>query len=134
MGFFKSTRELQKQAKEINKNWDVGAQLQNAQARMAQANEMLAQQTAAANIATTGLPATATVVAVREGLGEVNFQPIVEIDMTVIAPGRPPYPVTTRQTLPVHLVGQMHPGANLNVKVDPSNPTTIWIDPASAPV
>jgi hypothetical protein len=129
VGFFKSVRELQKQGNEASKNWDVGAQLQNAQASMAQANEMLAQQTAAANIANTGLPATATVVAVREGFGEVNFQPIVEIDMTILAPGRPPYPVTTRQTLPVHMVGQLHPGANLNVKVDPENATTVFIDP-----
>jgi hypothetical protein len=131
MGFFKSVRELQKQGNEINKNWDVGAQLEGAQASMSQATEMLAQQTAAANIAQTGLPATATVVGVREGFGELNFQPIVELDMTVLMPGRPPYPVTMRQAMPVHQLAAMQPGANVSVKVDPNNPQTIWIDPTS---
>jgi hypothetical protein len=131
MGFFKSVRDLQKQSNEISKNWDVGAQLAGAQASMEQANAMLAQGAAAATVAQTGMPAAATVVALREGFGEINFQPIVEIDMTVLAPGRPPYPVTMRQAMPIQMVAAMRPGANLNVKVDPANPATVWIDPTS---
>ncbi len=131
MGFFKSVRELQKQGNEIQKNWDVGAQLEGASASMAQATEMLAQQTAAANIAATGMPAIATVVGIREGFGEVNFQPIVEIDLTVLPEGRPPYPVTTRQTLAIHQIAAMQPGAKLKVKIDPANPVVVWIDPTS---
>jgi hypothetical protein len=53
---------------------------------MASASELMAQQTAAASIAAHGLDATATVVDVRQGGGMVNYQPMVEIDMTVLAP------------------------------------------------
>ncbi len=89
MAFFKSLRELNKQANEMSRNWDVGAQLADAQTSMAAANQMMAQQTAAATIAATGLDATATVAAVRQTGALVNYQPMVEIDLTVPAPGSP---------------------------------------------
>jgi sRNA-binding protein len=128
MGLFKSMRDLNKQSQEINKNWDVGAQLEDAQARMADANEMMAQQTAAANAATSGVDATATVAAVRQGTGMVNFQPIIELDLTVMPEGLPPYPVTVKQVVPQVQLAQVQPGANLQVKVDPNNPSAVWID------
>ena len=128
MGFFKSVRELNKQGKEISRNWDVGAQLADAQASMTAANQMMAQQTAAANIAATGLDATATVADVRQSGALVNYQPMVEIDLTVMAPGSPPYPATVSQVVrQVHLAF-LQPGSTLRVKFDPANPATIWID------
>jgi hypothetical protein len=128
MGIFKSMRDLQKQSDEINKNWDVGAQLADAQARMQDAQQLMAQQTAAANAATTGVDATATIVAVRQGQGMVNYQPIIELDLTVIGEGRPPYPVTVQQVVPQIHLAQAQPGAAVHVKVDPSNPESVWID------
>jgi hypothetical protein len=128
MGLFKSARELNKQAKEMSRTWDVGAQLADAQASMAAANQMMAQQTAAANVAATGLDATATVAAVRQSGGMVNFQPMVEIDLTVMAPGSPPYPATVSQVVQQVNLARLQPGATLRVKVDPANPGTIWID------
>lgn len=128
MGFFKSMRDLNKQSKEIQKNWDVGAQLEQAQASMAQANEMMAQQTVAANLAINGTDATATVAAIRQGAGMVNYQPIVEIDLTVLAPGAPPRPVTVQQVVPQVNLAQLQPGAALKVKVDPANPDAVWIN------
>ncbi|MBJ7471254.1 MAG: hypothetical protein JHD16_08120, partial [Solirubrobacteraceae bacterium] len=99
MGFFKSVRELNKQGNEISKNWDVGAQLAGAQQSMAGAQAMMAQQTAGANLAMTGLDATATINGVRQGAGMVNYQPIVELDLLVMAPGRAPMPVTVSQVV-----------------------------------
>ena len=129
MGMFKSRRDLQKQANEINKNWDVGAQLEDAQARMADAQELMAQQTAAANAAATGIDATATIVAVRQGHGMVNFQPMIEVDLTVLPDGGlPPYPVTVKQVIPQVNLVQAQPGAGFHVKVDPNNPALVWID------
>ena len=128
MGIFRSARELNKQAKEMSRNWDVGAQLADAQASMAAANQMMAQQTAAANVAATGLDATATVAAVRQSGGMVNFQLVVEIDLTVMAPGSPPYPATLSQVVQQVHLARLQPGATLRVKVDPANPGTIWID------
>jgi hypothetical protein len=131
MGFFKSVRQLEKQAKEIDKTWDPGAQMKNASQRMAAATQMMAQQTEAANISATGTPAAATVVALREGFGEINFQPIVEVDLTILPSGLPPYPVTVKQAMPIQQMAMMRPGTNLSVKVDPNNPATVWIDPTS---
>jgi hypothetical protein len=129
VGLFKSVRDLQKQSNEINKNWDVGAQLEDAQAQMANAQEMMAQQTAAANAATTGVDATATIVAVRQGNAMVNYQPMIEVDLTVLPEGGlPPYPVTVKQVIPQVQLAQAQPGASLHVKVDPNNPASVWID------
>ena len=128
MGFFKSLNDLQKQSKEINKNWDVGAQLADAQTQMANANALMAQQTAAANAATSGIEATATVTAVRQGGGMVNYQPMVEIDLTVMAPGSPPYPLTVEQVVPQTQLAMLQPGASLKVKVDPNDSSAVWID------
>jgi sRNA-binding protein len=128
MGFFKSLNDLQKQSKEINKNWDVGAQLADAQEQMANANAAMAQQTAAANAATNGIDATATVTAVRQQGAMVNFQPMVELDLTVMPPGSPPYPQTVTQVVPQTLLAMLQPGASLKVKVDPNDSSAVWID------
>lgn len=128
MGLFKGMRDLQKQANEINKGWDVGAQLENAQAQMASANELMAQQTAAANAAVSGLDARATVVGVRQGQGMVNFQPMIEVDLTVSPEGLPPYPVTVKQVIPQVHLARAQPGMAVHVKVDPNDPASVWID------
>lgn len=128
---FKSIKDLNKQANEINKNWDAGAQLDDAKQRMADANQMMADQTAAANLAATGTDGTATIAAVRDGGGMVNFQPMMEIDLTVMAEGRPPMPVTVKQVVPQAQLAMMQPGKNVKVKFDPDNPSVVWIDPSS---
>jgi hypothetical protein len=128
MGLFKSLRELQKQSDEINKNWDVGAQLADAQTRMQDAQEAMAQQTAAANAALTGVDATATIAAVRQGPGMVNYQPMLELDLTVVPAGGVPYPVTVKQVTPQIHLAQAQPGANVHVKVAPDDPASVWID------
>jgi hypothetical protein len=128
VGLFKSVRELQKQSNEISKNHDMGAQLEDAQTRMAEAQELMAQQTAAANAATTGVDATATIVAIRQSGGMVNFQPMIEVDLTVLPDGLPPYPVTVKQVIPQVQLAQAQPGAGVHVKVDPNNPASVWID------
>lgn len=128
MGLFKSLRELQKQSDEINKDWDVGAQLADAQTRMQDAQEAMAQQTAAANAALSGVDATATIVAVRQGHGMVNFQPMLELDVTVVPAGGLPYPVTVKQVTPQVHLAQAQPGASVHVKVAPDDPASVWID------
>ena len=131
MGFFKDINTLKKQGEEMRKNMDVGSRMAQARASMANAQAMMAEQTAAANVMATGLDATATVVAVRPSRGMVNFQPIMALDLTVMPPGGAPYPVTVSQAVAPNLVGQLAPGASLRVKIDPQNPQTLWIDPSS---
>jgi hypothetical protein len=131
MGLFKSARDIHKQAKEISKNWDPAAQMAQAQARMADVNEMLAKQTAAAGLAATGTDAAATVVSARETGTMLNLQPVLEIDLTVMPGGQAPFPVTARQPVAATQLAALRPGAQLRVKFDPSDRSTVWIDPAS---
>ncbi len=131
MGFFKNLNELNQQGKEIRKTWDPGAQMANAQAQMAQAQQMMAQQTAAATLAATGVDGTASVVEVRQPGGMVNYQPIMEVDLTIFPSVGPPYPATVSAPMTPHLAAKLAPGASLQVKIDPHNPQAVWIDPTS---
>jgi hypothetical protein len=131
MGFFKNMRELSQQGKEMQKNMDVKATMADAQSRMAAANEMMAQQTAAANIAATGVDASASIVGMRDTGTQINMQPMCEIDLTVMPDGLPPYPATVKQIVPMTQLALLQPGKNVNVKVDPNNPATVFIDMTS---
>jgi hypothetical protein len=121
-------RDLAKQANEISASTDVGAQLADAQTRMADVNQMMADQTAAANSAVSGVDAKAVIVEVRQAAAMVNFQPMIELDLTVLPEGLPPYPVTIKQVSSMVHLAQVRAGATVYVKVDPNNPATVWVD------
>jgi hypothetical protein len=127
MGFFKDIKRATDQAKEIQKNHDVGAQLADAQASMQGAQELMAAQTAAANAAVDGIDATATVTAIDNGGGMVNFQPLVVLELTVMVPGRPPYPATVKQAIAAPLLAQVQPGQTVAVKVDRADPAIVHV-------
>jgi len=132
MGMFRSMRQLQKQANEIQKNWDPGQQMADGMERMRQAQQFMAQQTQAANIATTGVDATAMITGVAQTGAMVNFQPTLQIDMTVMRDGSPPYPATVTQAVEQVFLVKAVAGASVPVKVDPEDPSSIWINWAAA--
>lgn len=132
MGMFRSMRQLQKQANEIQKDWDPGQQMADGMARMREAQAFMAQQTEAANIAATGADATAMIAGVTQTGAMVNFQPTLQIDLTVMPDGLPPYPATVTQVVEQMFLGKAVAGASVPVKVDPENPGSIWIDWARA--
>jgi hypothetical protein len=134
MGMFKSMRDLQKQAKEIERNSPpVADRMAAAQARMASVNQMMAAQTQAANAAAAGLAdgsavrRTVTITGMRQ-IGMLNFDLLVEFDLTVLPDGMPPYPATTQQRVSQMQVGRLQPGQTLQASVDPANPAAIWLD------
>ena len=103
MGVFKSMRDLTQQAREIERSMPpVGDRMAAAQARMARANQMMAAQTQAANVAVTAVAGTAGASAVRRTvtitgmrqIGMLNFDLLVEFDLTVLPDGLSPYPAT----------------------------------------
>ena len=132
MGMFRSMRQLQKQANEIQKDWDPGAQMAAGMESMRQAQEMMAQQTQAANIAMTGADATATITGVQQTGAMVNYQPTMQIELTVLPDGLPPYPATVTQVVEQHFLAKAVPGASVPIKVDPNDPGSIWINWAAA--
>ena len=139
MGVFKSMRDLQKQAKQIEATMPpVADRMAAAQARMARANQMMAAQTKAANSAVAAAAGTAgatarrtvTITGMRQ-IGMMNFDLLVEFDLTVLPDGLPPYPATTQQRVSQMQIGRLQPGLTLEASVDPSNPAAIWLDLAS---
>jgi hypothetical protein len=132
MGMFRGMRQLQKQANEINKNWDPGQQMQDGMARMQEAQQFMAQQTQAANIAATGVDANAMITGVAQTGAMVNFQPTLRIEMTVMPDGKPPYPASVTQVVEQVFLTKAVAGASVPVKVDPADSSSIWINWAAA--
>jgi hypothetical protein len=137
MGVFKSMRDLQKQARQIEATMPpVADRMAAAQARMAAANQMMAAQTQAANAAVAAAAGTAGAAATRRTvtitgmrqIGMMNFDLLVEFDLTVLPDGLPPYPATTQQCVSQMQIGKLQPGLTLQASVDPSNPAAIWLD------
>lgn len=141
MGVFKSMRDLQKQAIQIEASMPpVADRMAAAQARMASVNQMMAAQTQAANAAVAAAAGTAGAAATRRTvtitgmrqIGMMNFDLLVEFDLTVLPDGLPPYPATTQQRVSQMQIGKLQPGTTLQASVDPSNPAAIWLDLESA--
>jgi hypothetical protein len=137
MGVFKSMRDLQKQAREIERNApSVGVRMAAAQERMANLSQMMATQSQAASAAASAAAAGASGFAARcrvvitgmRTVGTVNFDLLVEFDLTVTPDGRPPYPASTQQLVGQFQVSQLQAGRTLQATIDPSNPAAIWLD------
>jgi hypothetical protein len=131
VGVWRSLLDLKRQGDRIGDAWDPAAQLAQAQAQMDATADLLDAQTAAAQVATSGEPATATIVAVRQGRAMINLQPTIEIDLTVLRPSRPPYAATVKQVMPLTQLASAQPGRTVAVRVHPDDPASIWIDWAS---
>jgi len=137
MGFFKSMHDLNKQAKEIQRNQPpAAARMAGMQERLAGLNQMMANSTQAANNAAEAAAAGASgfaercpaiIVGMRQ-VGTINFDLLIEFDLTVTPQGRPPYPVTIEQLVSQFQVGQLSTGRTLQATVDPSNPMAVWLD------
>ena len=141
MGVFKSMHELKKQTKEMQRNSPpAGARMAAMQDRLADLNQMMANQTQAAANAASAAAAGASGLAERcpvvivgmRQVGSINFDLLVEFDLTVAPAGRPPYPATIQQLVSQFQVGTLSSGRTLQATIDPSNPMAIWLDLASA--
>jgi hypothetical protein len=125
MGFFGDIHKLSKQAKEIDKNWDAGAQARDGIERMRAANAQMEQMTQAM---TDGMPASAQVVSVGATTGMLNMDPILPIELLVQQDGAPPRPVTVTAAVPMAFLYRAQPGATLPVRVSASDPSSVAID------
>jgi hypothetical protein len=129
--------DLSKQTKQMQRNQPpAGARMAAMQERLADLNQMMANTTQAANNAAAAAAAGASgfaercpvmIVGMRQ-VGTVNFDLLVEFDLTVTREGRPPYPATVQQLVSQFQVGQLSSGRTLEATVDPSNPMAIFLD------
>jgi hypothetical protein len=128
VGFFKDIHTITKQAKEIDKTFDPGAQARDATARMAAMNQQFAQ----ANAAMAGPPedaieASAQVVSVGTTSGMLNMDPIVPVELMILADGLPPRPVSSTLVVPMAQLARLQPGTSLNVRVSRSDPSAVAV-------
>ena len=79
-----------------------------------------------------GIPARATISAIRTTGASINSRPVLLLDVSVAVPGRLAYQATVRNAPPIHLVGMLRPGVGLPVKVDPGRPERLLVDWAQA--
>jgi hypothetical protein len=131
MGFIGDMSRLMKQAKEIDKNFDAGAQAQSGLDRMRTLNASMEDQVDAT---ADGTPGTAQISTVMPAFGAVNMNPVMAVTMLVTPEGGMPRPVEVPQM--VVTPAQMYkliPGATLPVKISASNPDNVVIDWASVP-
>ena len=73
---------------------------------------------------------TAMISGIRQ-VGMINFDLLVEFELTVMSDGLPPYPATTQQAISQFQIGQLQPGMTLQAAVDPANPAAVWLDLSS---
>ena len=124
MGFFKDVQTLKDMGREERNKIDVKANLANASEQM----QAMIDMNASSAVAVNGVEATASIMAVRQTATQVNFAPVIELDLLIFGSAGVPYPVTRRETVQQIYLARAQPGQSLKVKVDPNDNTAVWID------
>ncbi len=128
MGMFKDMRDLSKTGKEMKK--ERGGSLKMMKDGLAQANQMVQQvqtdQVLAEKLANEGVDGTATIVSMQATGKTVNMQPELQFQMTVDVNGSQSE-VTHVQVVSPAVIGQLQPGAQVPVKVDPNDHSQLMI-------
>jgi hypothetical protein len=127
MGLFKEMRNFQKQADAMTggaKRPSLTGALRDANATM---GDLQAQQQKAYRLNAEGIPGTGTIVAVRDTGMTINDNPELELDIAVSVGGRDPYQVTHRQVIARIAMAGFQPGAEVPLKVDPADASSVLI-------
>ena len=108
-----------------------------AQERMAGISEMLSAQTRAAYVAAAacvgadgsewpGTRLRATIAGMRL-VAMMNFDLLMEFELTVLPDGMLPYPATTTQLVSPWQARRLRPGLTLDACAVPPNPAAVWL-------
>jgi hypothetical protein len=128
MGMFKDLRDLNKAGKQVTK--EQGGMFKMAKDGLAQANQMVQQvqsdQALAEKLANEGVDGTATIQQMVATGKTVNMQPELQFQMTVDVNGTTS-DVTHTQVVSPAIIGQLQPGAQVPVKVDPNDHSQLMI-------
>jgi hypothetical protein len=121
-------RDLSKTGKQMKK--ERGGSLKMMKDGLAQANEMVqgvqADQELAERLANEGVDGTATIVSMQATGANINMQPELQFQLTVDVGGSQST-VTHKQVVSPAVIGQLQPGAQIPVKVDPNDHSQLMI-------
>lgn len=123
MGFLKDMKNMQKAAKDLQKETgyqrpSLSEAMQQGTAAIQQVTEM---QQRATRLHAEGVPGTARILAVRGTGQEINLSPVLDLDLEIVSPSGTT-PVTTSQPIPPHQVARFQAGSEVAVLVDATNP------------
>lgn len=128
MGFFKDLKRTVDTAK------DLEAALPSAKDRMAQGlatmkamNQTGAGMVAAMDPSKPSNTLQAQVVAVRDLQAQINYQPLLEIELLVSGPTGARYPATLRQPIAHAALPRIQPGATVPVRVRVDDPQAVYL-------
>ena len=128
MGMFKDLRDLNKAGKQITK--EQGGSFKMMKDGLSQANQMVQQvqadQALAERLANEGVDGTATIQQLVATGKTVNMQPELQFQLTVDVNGSVS-DVTHTQVVSPAIIGQLQPGAQVPVKVDPNDHSQLMI-------
>lgn len=79
-------------------------------------------------ILSAGIAGSAQITGLTQTGMYLNEQPQVSMDLLITLPGRPPYPATRKEFVPLILLGRLTSGQPLPVRVDPVDPQKVVID------
>lgn len=128
MGMFKDMRDLNKAGKQMKK--ERGGSLKMMKDGLAQANqavqEVQGSQELAEKLANEGVDGTATIGQMVATGRTINMQPELQFQLTVEVNGSQSE-VTHVQVVSPAIIGQLQPGAQVPVKVNPSDHSQLMI-------
>jgi hypothetical protein len=81
-----------------------------------------------ADLRSSGIVAQATILRFWDTGTTVNDNPVAGLLLEVQAPGQAPYQVETKSLIPRLSIGQLQPGAVVQVKIDPTNNQRVALD------
>jgi hypothetical protein len=128
MGMFKDMRDLSKTGKQMKK--ERGGSLKMMKDGLAQANQMVqgvqADQELAERLANEGVDGTATIVSLQATGATINMQPELLFQLNLDVNGSQSE-VQHKQVVSPAVIGQLQPGAQVPVKVDPNDHSALMI-------
>lgn len=128
MGMFKDMRDLSKTGKQMKK--ERGGSLKMMKDGLAQANQMVqgvqADQELAERLANEGVDGTATIVSMQATGATINMQPELLFQLSLDVNGSQSE-VQHKQVVSPAVIGQLQPGAQVPVKVDPNDHSALMI-------
>jgi hypothetical protein len=143
MGMFKDMNKMKKQGNEMLKAQgkrtgmigmmrDMPGNISRASSAVDDAMAMQANLQKSQALLQTGTQGRATVQGVQQTGTLINFNPQVILDLQVTVPGQAPYAAKLTEAVPQVYLARLQPGADIGVRIDPTDPQTLALDWAAA--